>query len=129
MDLNDKNHTDSDMLYIQNGKGEFKVEINEFEGNPLDIAANNTLRFATVGKESDIDFSEVRFNDGGIYDITFKVSSTETDKESPDTDNKDDDYNGSGLNPSKPGDSNVDNDNSYNFFLSGIESASVNNGG
>ena len=58
MDLNDKNHTDSDMLYIQNGKGEFKVEINEFEGNPLDIAANNTLRFATVGKESDIDFSQ-----------------------------------------------------------------------
>lgn len=119
MDLNHNDHLNSDMVYIENGKGKFDVVINTAQGLEQ-LTEENELRFATVGSTA-IGFDSVRLINAGLFDVEYKVGS----EDYSDTDDDNNNYNGGSLSPSKPGDDNVTG--VKNWFINGIDKITPNN--
>lgn len=119
MDLNHNDHLNSDMVYIENGKGKFDVVINTAQGLEQ-LTEENELRFATVGSTA-IGFDSVRLINAGLFDVEYKVGSEDYRENDEDNNN----YNGGSLSPSKPGDDNVTG--VKNWFINGIDKITPNN--
>lgn len=119
LNLNDTNHSLSDMLYIQERNGEDAktqtIRINSLEGLE-NMAHNDRIRFATVNtSENGLHFETEVSNGGdgktrtlmrdvGFYDVGFRI-----EHETRSTDKKEDgEYNGEDLDLSKPGNDWVD---------------------
>lgn len=131
LNLNDADHSVSDMLYIQNveesGKHQ-KILINSFEGAG-EMADQDRIRFATTNMSvSDLSFghgdagaSTTMMRDTGFYDLGFRIESV--DRKSDSGDPEDETYNGvdNALSADKPGndwvDQNYDAEEAQNWYL------------
>lgn len=118
LNLNDTNHSLSDMLYIQTPGTNAEtqtIRINSLEGLE-NMAHNDRIRFATVNTSEDgLHFETEVSNSGdsktrtlmrdvGFYDVGFRI-----EHETRSTDKKEDgEYNGEDLDLSKPGNDWVD---------------------
>ena len=112
----------SDMLYIGNGTGTYNIELDKIvtvedmyaefgEGNKF-----SGLRFATVGKGSDINFN-VTASDKGFNNVIYTVGKDIYDSDVSSDENSS--YNGDKMTLEKPGNSGVKD------FLDGVESDSA----
>lgn len=112
----------SDMLYIGNGTGTYNIELDKIvtvedmyaefgEGNKF-----SGLRFATVGKGSDVNFN-VTASDKGFNNVIYTVGKDIYDSDVSSDENSS--YNGDKMTLEKPGNSGVKD------FLDGVESDSA----
>lgn len=112
----------SDMLYIGNGTGTYNIELDKIvtvedmyaefgEGNKF-----SGLRFATVGKGSDVNFN-VTASDKGFNNVIYTVGKDVYDSDVSSDENSS--YNGDKMTLEKPGNSGVKD------FLDGVESDSA----
>ncbi len=112
----------SDMLYIGNGTGTYNIELDKIvtvedmyaefgEGNKF-----SGLRFATVGKGSDVNFN-VTASDKGFNNVIYTVGKDVYDSDVSSNENSS--YNGDKMTLEKPGNSGVKD------FLDGVESDSA----
>ena len=112
----------SDMLYIGNGTGTYNIELDKIvtvedmyaefgEGNKF-----SGLRFATVGKGSDVNFN-VTASDKGFNNVIYTVGKDIYDSDVSSDENSS--YNGDNMTLEKPGNSGVKD------FLDGVESDSA----
>ena len=112
----------SDMLYIGNGTGTYNIELDKIvtvedmyaefgEGNKF-----SGLRFATVGKGSDVNFN-VTASDKGFNNVIYTVGKDVYDSDISSDENSS--YNGDKMTLEKPGNSGVKD------FLDGVESDSA----
>lgn len=131
LNLNDTDHSVSDMLYIENveesGKHQ-KILINSFEGVG-EMADQDRIRFATTNMSvSDLSFghgdagsSTTMMRDAGFYDLGFRIESEARKSDSGDP--EDETYNGvdNALSADKPGndwvDQHYDNEEAQNWYL------------
>lgn len=104
MHLDGNKLADSDMLYIKRANGQYDVSLNEAVTTDEINNGHDGLRFATVGKDSNVEF-RVGTYDNGFFNVQYEVG---TDSYEDDTDNENEKYNGSSLDEHKPGDSAVD---------------------
>lgn len=105
MHLDGNKLADSDMLYIKRANGQYDVSLNEAVTTDEINNDHDGLRFATVGKDSNVEF-RVGTYDNGFFNVQYEVG---TDSYEDDTDNENEKYNGSYLDQHKPGNSAVDN--------------------
>lgn len=105
MHLDGNKLVDSDMLYIKRANGQYDVSLNEAVTTDEINNGHDGLRFATVGKDSNVEF-RVGTYDNGFFNVQYEVG---TDSYEDDTDNENEKYNGSYLDQHKPGNSAVDN--------------------
>ena len=129
VNLNDSDHSLSDMLYINNvteGSEEQVIRIDGFEGLE-NMAHLDRIRFATVNVSSDVltfvteelnpdepqtpetlaRASSTQVRDVGFYDVGFRIES-ETRSTDTTVSDADDTYDGKDFNTDKPGETYVD---------------------
>ena len=124
MDLNG-DRSQSDMLYIGQGNGEYNIElaelvtVDDMYANLDDNTKFSGLRFATVGAGSDVKFN-VTAKDQGFNNVIYTV---DTDVyNSAESAHENDAYNGENMTEEKPGNSLVDD------LLNGKQNASTESG-
>lgn len=101
MHLDGNKLADSDMLYIKRANGQYDVSLNEAVTTDEINNGHDGLRFATVGKDSNVEF-RVGTYDNGFFNVQYEVGT-----DSYDTSTENIDYNGGDLNEHKPGDYSV----------------------
>lgn len=112
----------SDMLYIGNGTGTYNIELDKIvtvEDMYAEFGKGNKfsgLRFATVGKGSDVNFN-VTASDKGFNNVIYTVGKDVYDSDVSSDENSS--YNGDKMTLEKPGNSGVKD------FLDGVESDSA----
>ena len=124
MDLNG-DRSQSDMLYIGQGNGEYNIElaelvtVDDMYANLDDNTKFSGLRFATVGAGSDVKFN-VTAKDQGFNNVIYTV---DTDVyNSAESAHENNAYNGENMTEEKPGNSLVDD------LLNGKQTASTESG-
>lgn len=103
----DGNRHESDMIYIKNAQGNINVILDE--AVTMEDIGETGLRFATIGKGSNVSFGHVAVYDGGAFNIEYTVDSDLYDGHDENSDyNNSTGHDDGSLSTQKPGDSAVD---------------------
>lgn len=103
----DGNRHESDMIYIKNAQGNINVILDE--AVTMEDIGETGLRFATIGKGSNVSFDHVAVYDGGAFNIEYTVDSDLYDGHDENSDyNNSTGHDDGSLSTQKPGDSAVD---------------------
>ncbi|WP_040909216.1 hypothetical protein, partial [Succinatimonas hippei] len=103
MKLDGNNLNNSNMLYMKHANGNYYIELEDaVSADEINTALHDGLRFATVGKDSNVHFS-VGSRDDGVFNVEYEVGQDNYDE----TVSENVHYNGSELTAEKPSDSTV----------------------
>ncbi len=103
MKLDGNNLTNSNMLYMKQANGNYYIELEDaVSADEINTALHDGLRFATVGKDSNVHFS-VGSRDDGVFNVEYEVGQDNYDETVAENVH----YNGSELTAEKPSDSTV----------------------
>ena len=102
MNLDGNELNKSNMLYMKNANGTYYIELEDtVSRDEITTALHDGLRFATVGKDSNVEF-HVGSVDNGVFNIEYEIG-----QDNYDTSDENERYNGTQLDEQKPGDSTV----------------------
>ena len=103
----DGNRSASDMLYIKNADGKYQIDLAKAVTNDeINKDGFDGLRFATVGTDSNVEFTVGSYDDGGAFNVEYTV-----DTDSYEGNSENSAYNSTtdgSANVEKPGNASVD---------------------
>ena len=103
MNLDGNELNKSNMLYMKNANGTYYIELEDtVSRDEINTTLHDGLRFATVGKDSNVEFHVGSINNG-VFNIEYEIGQDNYDETVAENER----YNGSQLDEQKPGDSTV----------------------